>query len=456
MTDRAFDTNVLIIGAGPAGLALAVELARRGIAFRIIDRAEGPAAESRALGTQARTIEHLRMMGIGADRLTPSLIVRGITIHDGERRLATLPTHVSRPDVTYDGLLVMAQADTEQMLLRRLDELGARVERSTTLAALSQDGDGVLATLDGANGAEVVHSRYLVACDGARSTVRHHLRAGFAGATYPQEFLLADGTIDADLPRDLGNGWLHPDGLLFLLPLPEPGLWRVIVNAERPGEDDRTPPSLEDITTIVARRTGGSVQLVNTVWRSRFRINCRMVDHYRYGNVFLAGDAAHVHSPVGGQGLNTGIQDAVNLAWKLSLASRGRAATSLLDTYAEERMPVARGVLNGTDKGTRAIMTANPALRWLRDRAISAVSNIPAVQGALIKRISELGLDYRASSLTSPANRAGFDPGAPRPGDRAPQADLYPLAGDVPATLFDAYGRGGFTLLLFPDPTHLA
>ncbi|MGI9253382.1 MAG: hypothetical protein ACR2J8_06530, partial [Thermomicrobiales bacterium] len=113
-------------------------------------------------------------------------------------------------------------------------------------------------------------------------------------------------------------------------------------------------------------------------------------------------------------------------------------------------------VLNGTDKGTRAIMTANPALRWLRDRAISAVSNIPAVQGALTERISELGLAYRDSSLTGPANRAGFDPGAPRPGDRAPQADLYPLAGDVPATLFDAYGRGGFTLLLFPDPTHLA
>jgi 2-polyprenyl-6-methoxyphenol hydroxylase-like FAD-dependent oxidoreductase len=451
-TRNGHDTDVLIAGAGPVGLALAIELRRRGVAARIIDRSDGPATESRALGTQARTIEHFRMMGIGEDRLAPSLRIPGIAIHDGGSLVATVPTRVSRPDVTYDGILVMTQADTERMLLDRLDDLGGAVERGATLTALSQDAGGVHATITGRLGTETIRARYLAGCDGARSTVRHHLRAEFAGFTYPQEFLLADCRVAGNLGHDLGNGWLHPDGLLFALPLPYEGLWRIIVNTDRQAPDDRTAPTIEEVATLVRKRTGDALEITDAVWISRFRINCRMVNEYRHGAIFLAGDAAHVHSPVGGQGMNTGIQDAVNLGWKLALATSDRAAASLLDTYGEERMPIARAVLAGTDRGTRAIMTANPALRWLRDRALATAASIPAVQGVIAEQISQLGLDYRKSPLSGPAGRGGFAARSPRPGDRAPQAAFTHAATGNPSTLFDQYGLGGFTLLLFPDP----
>jgi 2-polyprenyl-6-methoxyphenol hydroxylase-like FAD-dependent oxidoreductase len=452
MSDTPADIDVLICGAGPVGLALAIELARRGSSVRIIDRAPAPATESRALGTQARTIEHLRMMGIDERDLQPSLRLRGLAVHDGQREVAVIPTRVERPDIVYDGLLIMSQAATERVLLARLTELGVEVERPVALAALSQDEHAVHATLSGPDGNETVHARYLAGCDGARSSVRHHLRAEFEGVTYPQEFLLADCRIGWDRPRDLGNAWLHPDGLLFALPLPEGDLWRVIVNADRPAPEEKASPTLEEIAAIAAARTGGDLPLLDATWLSRFRINRRMVERYRHGRVFLAGDAAHIHSPVGGQGMNTGIQDAVNLGWKLALAARGRAADSLLDTYAEERMPVARAVLTGTDRGTRAIMARNPVLRWTRDRAIAAATSVPAARGLIAEHLSELGVNCRESSLTGPPARPGFDPRAPRPGDRAPQASFLALPGTEDMTLFDRYGEGGFMLLLFPDP----
>ncbi|MFM9105142.1 MAG: FAD-dependent monooxygenase [Chloroflexota bacterium] len=447
------DTGVLIAGAGPVGLALAIELARRDIPLRIVDRSAGPAAESRALGTQARTIEHLRMMGIGEDRLVPSLRAREMVVHDGARVIARVRLRVERPDATYHGLLVMSQADTERMLLARLGDLGIAVGRGVSLTGFSQDDHGVIGTLSGPDGARTVRAQFLAGCDGARSAVRHHLREDFAGFTYPQRFLLGDCRIAGDRPRDQGNAWLHPDGLLFALPLPGDGLWRVII-ADRTAGDDAAPPAFDELAGVARERSRGTLTPSDPVWLSRFTVNCRMAGAYRFGRVFLAGDAAHVHSPVGGQGMNTGIQDAVNLGWKLALAVRGRASDPLLDTYAAERMPVARAVLRGSDRGFRAMMPANPALRWLRDRAIGLAASAPAFGAAVSERISELGIDYRNSPLTGPPARAGFGARAPRPGDRAPQASFEPAIAGEPATLFDVYGLGGFTLLLFPDPAN--
>lgn len=473
MAARESATDVLVVGAGPVGLALAVELARRGVACRIIDQNGGPATTSRALGTQARTIEALGFMGVPPGALAPSSRVRTMVIHDGPKQVARIPLLSERSDRAYDGLLVMAQSDTERVLLDRLAALGGQVERRTALVGLAQDERGATAALDGPNGEETVRARFVVGCDGFRSGVRRLLGIPFAGSSYPQAFALADLRIDWDLPRDEARAWFHPDGLFATLPLPEPGTWRLIadVPASAPAANadvhgitgevgDEPAIDLPFFQRLFAERTGNrTATLSDPTWLSGFRISRRMAERYRDGRCFIAGDAAHVHSPVGGQGMNTGIQDAANLGWKLALATMGHAAPGLLDTYATERMPIARGVLDGTDLGMRMITAANPAVRRLRDFALPRLAALPGARGMFAEQVSELGVNYRRSPLSVDATGAvqiPIVPGAPRAGDRAPQATFLDLPGRTPGSVFDLIATGGWTLLLLADPEHPA
>src|SRR5215216_3860194 len=397
----------LIVGAGPTGLTLAVELARRGVPFRIIDREPERTRTSRAIGTQARTVEVFRLMGIPETALEPAARPRALRFAEGDRTLARIEFGNGLPGAS-PRLISMDESDTERVLERRLDQLGGRVEWSTQLLGFRVDGARVTATLQGPGGTSEIEARFLVGADGAHSTVRHEAGIGFAGAAYPERFLLADLDLDWDLPHDEGHIWIGDDGLVAAIPLPGERRYRVIVPLP-PAYAAKEYPSEAEIAaeaeTLLRQRTGVSLRRIgDPVWASAFRIQRRQADRYRRGPVFLAGDAAHVHSPVGGQGMNTGIQDAFNLGWKMALAARDQAAPGLLDTYQAERHPIARGVLRGTHLGTRLFLAQNPLMRAVREHVVPALVNIPAVRRRIMTAVSQLSIGYRGSSLSVDAD----------------------------------------------------
>src|SRR5215212_4686258 len=453
-------TLVLIVGAGPTGLTLAIELARRGVPFRIIDREAERTATSRAIGTQARTVEVFRLMGIPETALEPATRPRALRFAERDCTLARIPFGDGLPGAS-PRLISMDESDTERVLEQRLEQLGGQVEWSTQLLGFRVGGERVTASLQGPDGTSELETRFLVGADGAHSTVRHEAGIGFAGAAYPQRFLLADLDIDWDLSHDEGHIWIGDDGLVATIPLPGERRYRVIVPLP-PAYAAKEYPSEAEIAaeaeTLLRQRTGVSLRRIgDPVWASAFRIQRRQADRYRRGPVFLAGDAAHVHSPVGGQGMNTGIQDAFNLGWKLALAARDQAAPGLLDTYQAERHPIARSVLRGTHLGARLVLAQNPLMRAIREWAVPAIVNIPSVRRRILTAVSQLAINYRGSSLSVDADdraesrgRLHRDAGGLRAGDRVPDATLLDARDSEPVTLYDLISHG-WTLLLFPS-----
>jgi 2-polyprenyl-6-methoxyphenol hydroxylase-like FAD-dependent oxidoreductase len=458
MTQSPHDTITLIVGAGPTGLTLAIELARRGVSFRIIDREAERTRSSRAIGTQARTVEVFRLMGIPETALEPAARPRALRFAERDRTLA----RIAFGDGTSGALprlISMDESDTERMLEQRLEQLGGRVERRTQLLGFRVEGERVTAILQGPDATSEFETRFLVGADGAHSTVRHEAGIGFAGAAYPQRFLLADLDIDWDLSHDEGHIWIGDDGLVATIPLPGERRYRVIVPlspASAAKEYESEAEIASEAETLLRQRTGVTLRRIgDPVWASAFRIQRRQADRYRRGPVFLAGDAAHVHSPVGGQGMNTGIQDAFNLGWKLALAARNQAAPGLLDTYQAERQPIARSVLRGTHLGTRLVLAQNPLMRAVRERAVPAIVGITPVRRRILAAISQLSIGYRGSSLSvdadDPAESRGWlrltAPGL-QAGDRVPDAMLIDTRGSEPVMLFDLISHS-WTLLLF-------
>lgn len=451
------DTSVLIVGAGPTGLTLAIELARRNVPFRLIDRDARRADTSRAIGTQARTVEVFRIMGIAEAALRPAVWPRALRFAERGRTLARI-SFASEPG-TGPRLLSMDESDTERVLEERLIQLGGRIERSAELTAFRLDEDRIVASLIEPDGESQVTARFLVGADGAHSAVRRGAGIGFAGERYPERFLLADIDIDWELPHDEGHVWIGGDDLVAVIPLPGERRYRVIAPLS-PGQIGREYASEAEIAaaaeTLLRTRSKVPLQRVGKpAWASAFRIQRRQAERYRVGPVFLAGDAAHVHSPVGGQGMNTGIQDAFNLGWKLALAARGIAAPGLLDTYEAERHPIARSVLRGTDLATRLVLARNPLVESIREHLVPAVVRLPPVQRRMLAAVSQVNIGYRGSAISVDAGHARGKRGrlerdaGIRPGDRVPDAVLVdPVAGqDV--TLFDLIARG-WVLLLFP------
>ena len=452
-------TLVLIVGAGPTGLTLAIELARRGVQLRIIDREAERTATSRAIGTQARTVEVFRLMGIPETALEPATRPRALRFAERDRTLARIPFGDGLPGAS-PRLISMDESDTERVLERRLAQLGGQVEWSTQLLGFQVDGEWVTASLQGPDGASQLETRFLVGADGAHSVVRHEAGIGFAGAAYPERFLLADLDIDWNLRHDEGHIWIGDDGLVAAIPLPGERRYRVIVPLP-PAYATKEYKSESEIAveaeTLLAQRTGVTLRRIgDPAWASAFRIQRRQADRYRRGPVFLAGDAAHVHSPVGGQGMNTGIQDAFNLGWKLALAARDQAAPGLLDTYQAERHPIARSVLRGTHLGTRLVLAQNPLMRAIREWAVPVIVNILPIRRRILTAVSQLSINYRGSSLSVEAedraesrNRLHRNARGLRAGDRVPDATLLDARASEPVTLFDLISHG-WTLLLFP------
>lgn len=430
--------DVLVVGAGPTGLALASTLAAYGLAVRVVDATAGPVPESRALAVQPRTLEVLPAP------VTGRLLERGNRgvrlVWHGGGRTAELPLFdLGLEDTAFPFLLFVSQAETETALVEHLAGLGTAVEWSTRLEALST-GDGEEAplrcTLTGADGRlSTVSARYVVGCDGAHSTVREAAAIGFTGGRYPQTFLLADTDADGVQPG-AAHVWLGESGPLFFFPLVRPAAWRVLTPRPSGSEDDDPERLRSELQSVVDAITDGTVRLGAPVWSTAFRIHHRHAESYRRGRVFLAGDAAHIHSPAGAQGMNTGIQDAVNLGWKLGLVCEGRARPELLDTYDSERRPVGALVLRFTDRAFTVATSTSPVVRLARTRlaprALAVAARAPRLRAAAFRTVSQLSVRYppmAAAPTTGPLpTRSLWVPFGrqphPRPGERLPDAPV--------------------------------
>jgi 2-polyprenyl-6-methoxyphenol hydroxylase-like FAD-dependent oxidoreductase len=426
---QAHDTStVLIVGAGPTGLTLACELARRGIACRLIEAVTGPQPGSRGKGIQPRTLEVFDDMGIGDRILANGRMTMPIrsTAPDGQVTLGGgEPAALrNRPDIPYTTSLITPEWRVEEALRFRLAQLGGAVEFGSALIRLGPSGEGVTALIVSAGKAETVSVRWLVGCDGGHSVVRRQAGIGFEGETREEvRMIVADVEVEG-LDRDVWSLWRHEDGLFALCPLPSTDVFQYQALL---AEGQEPELSLANMQAILERRTGRTdIRLHEPEWSSLWRANIRLVDRYREGDVFLAGDAAHIHSPAGGQGMNTGIQDSYNLGWKLAAVAQG-ADPALLDSYEAERRPVAAGVL----------ALSNARLKQTLEH------------GDIVSRRDastiQLDVSYRGSAL---ARDDRNDNAGLRAGDRAPDATkLTTVEGEH--RLFELTRGGRFTLLNF-------
>jgi 2-polyprenyl-6-methoxyphenol hydroxylase-like FAD-dependent oxidoreductase len=444
---------VLVVGAGPTGLALAAELAAFGVRARLIDRGLDRAHESRALAIQPRTLEVLAGLGVTGELIAGGNRAVQLRMHVPGRVLTVPMFDLGLDDTAYPFLLFLSQAETERVLGEHLAAAGIRVERGVDLAGLSNAADAATATLRHRDGREeVVSARYVAGCDGGHSAVRRLAGIRFEGSSYPQTFVLADTEADGVEPG-AAHVFLSGTGMLFFFPLGKPATWRLL--AMRPPAD-RTPPDtpvvLGEVQALAGTYTGGTVRLHDPVWMTNFRLHHRAATHYRAGRVFLAGDAAHVHSPAGAQGMNTGIQDAVNLGWKLAQTLRGGTDPALLDTYEAERAPIGKMVLRLTDRAFTIAASTNPVVRLARTRLAPAV--IPLALKARTARayafrtVAQLDIRYRHSRLSLDGPNPPRN--GPRAGDRLPDAGI--IHHGQPTSLHRALAGAGWHLLLCGPP----
>ena len=435
-----YDTEVLVVGAGPTGMVLASELTRHGVRCRIIDRLPHSSQESKALGVQARTLELFEKMGLARAMLECGVQIKGMSAYSHHQRIAHFDTR-SIPS-NYPFILSIPQWQTERILSEHLARQQIKTEREVALVALSQDDSGVEALLQRGDGQqERVRARWLAGCDGPHSTVRHLLKMGFEGRTFAQSFALADVFMDWYLPHQQAAFFLQEGDIVARFPLPD-SLHRIIV-AYKPGSAPEGDVTLEEVQQALERCGLKDARIHDMSWSSRFHINQRKVRHYRQGAVFLAGDACHIHSPVGGQGMNTGIQDAFNLAWKLALVSKQQAHPALLDSYEEERERVGRQLLRGTDLLSRLALLHKALPSRLRDRAAHLITGNKQVREFLATTISQLGVSYRHSSvicehqpgrLYETLSEHRLLPGEIHAGERAPDAHIH--LGTTPMRLY--------------------
>jgi 2-polyprenyl-6-methoxyphenol hydroxylase-like FAD-dependent oxidoreductase len=378
----AFDTDVLIVGAGPTGLTLATALAARGVPVLVIDRLREGHNTSRAAVVHARTLEALEPLAVTQPLVERGLRAQRFSIRDRDRVL--VPIAFDRLPTRYPYTLMVSQAVTEQVLLERLAQLGGCVRRPCALVGLHHDAHGATAELDDGS---CLRARYVVGCDGMHSAVRELSRIAFRGGSYGESFLLADVRLRGGAPRDEVALYFSPQGMLVVAPLPD-GVHRVVAPLEQAPEQ----PGADDVQALLDARgpQRERASVAEVLWGSRFRVHHRVADTYRAGRVLLAGDAAHVHSPAGGQGMNVGILDAVALAAALGRALGGDAAA--LDGYVSTRRPVAQQVVSFADVLTR-LATVRPALRGARNALLRTLSRLPAFRRRLAWRLS--GLVYR-------------------------------------------------------------
>ncbi len=424
-TDRAERSRtgvpVLIAGAGPTGLVLALWLTKLGVAVRIIDKTAEPGTTSRAVAVQARTLELYRQVGLAEAVVEAGVKVAGVNLWARGAKAAHVPLRNLGEGLSpFPYALTYPQDAHERLLVERLDALGVKVERRTELVRFEQRPESVRAVLKRPDGSEeVCEAAYLAGCDGARSTVREALGTGFPGGTYSGLFYVAD--VDAAGPT--ADGEIHVDfeeaDFLAVFPLKGTGRLRLVGPIQ---VEPNREPTFDNVSDRAIKNLKLTVAKAN--WFSTYRVHHRVAAKFREGRAFLLGDAAHVHSPVGGQGMNTGIGDAVNLAWKLAAVLNGGARDGLLDTYERERIGFARRLVATTDRVFTVATKRGVIARWVRTRlfpmTVALMFRLASVRRFLFRTVSQIGVNYRHSPLSEGAA------GAVRGGDRLPWVKTEP------------------------------
>lgn len=416
------DVEVLIAGAGPTGLVLAIWLTRLGVKVRIIDKTSEPGTTSRALAVQARTLELYHQVGLDVAVIAGGAKIQNLNFWVQGSRRARVPLQRTGEGLTpYAFALVFPQDAHERLLIERLVEMGVRVERQTELLRFSQRDGGVTATLRRPDGSEeVCNASYVAGCDGASSTVRGQLGIGFPGGTYTGLFYVADveakgEAVDGDLNVDIEDA-----DFVLLFALKGKGHVRLVGTVRDSPESDDGKLDFNDVRGKAIEHLKLDIDRVN--WFSTYRVHHRVADHFRDGRAFLLGDAAHIHSPVGGQGMNTGIGDAVNLAWKIAQVLRDGAGENLLDTYELERIGFARLLVATTDRGFTIVTRRGRFAAVVRTRIVPLIVpllfRLGAMRRLLFRTVSQTRVNYRGSPLSTGAA------GRVRGGDRLPWVDL--------------------------------
>jgi 2-polyprenyl-6-methoxyphenol hydroxylase-like FAD-dependent oxidoreductase len=403
MLNTTTDTDILIVGAGPVGLFLANECSRRGVRWRIIESRSSQSEHSKALAIFPRTLEIFDMAGIVGPFLERANRVTSVAVMTHDHTLARL--HFSPPESPYPFIAMVPQDVTERLLVEQLHRARGSVEYETTFVSATQEDDGVNVTLDRKGEPTKLRASFVVGCDGAHSAVRHLLDLPFDGAEYTDSFMLADVETNERLPGDEMHLCPSELGPVAVFPM-SASRRRVVATIEK---TEGETPSLGLVRRILVERAPSGLEARALHWSSYFRVHHRQAAHLRVGRMFIAGDAAHIHSPFGGQGMNTGLHDVWNLVWKLDLVVHGYGNEPLLESYTAERRPVIKHVIETTDFLTKVMGTPSKLAQSLRDAIIPMVSHLAPFQHAFVQRLSELGVAYRGSPIVEGAGNRYFD-----------------------------------------------
>ncbi len=444
----AIKTDVIIVGAGPTGLSLACQLIRYGVDFVVVEKKEGVTAFSKALGVHARTLEIYEQLGLAERAVAEGTIAaKARFIEGGEIRGEVDLASVGKGLSAYPYMLVLEQSKNEQLLYDYVLAHGKDVAWQSELATLTQDEAGVVVEIKSAAGeTRTIEAKYLVACDGAKSPVRHLLDLKFEGSTFERMFYVADARVEWEFSHDALQVCLAKHSIVAFFPMPGENRYRILGSFPEEFAKNEGEILYEEIESRIKSEAGLELDISDVRWFSTYKVHTRHVENFRKGRCFLAGDSAHVHTPAGGQGMNTGIQDAYNLAWKLAFVLQGKAGEKILDTYNAERLENAENLLNSTDRMFNFLAGEDWFMNLIRLHLFPQLAGralgIERVRKDFFKRISQIGINYRRHALSRHDGDGDF---AVKAGDRMP---YFPADG---ASVYDCLREPKFHLLMFSD-----
>jgi 2-polyprenyl-6-methoxyphenol hydroxylase-like FAD-dependent oxidoreductase len=448
-------TDILIVGTGPTGLMLANQLARWGVRALIVDRHSGPAQQTRAMAVQARTLEIYSKMGIVDQALALGARASGANMWANGRWTARIPLgEIGSSMSPFPFVLMLGQDDNERIMGETLRGHGIEVQWNTEVTALNQHPDHVEVTLKQPDGTDrKVTAAWVAGCDGSRSVVRETSGITFPGEPYEHVFFVADTEATGDMKQGELNVYLWRDGFHLFFPMRGKDRWRVIGILPKKFRD-RDDLRFDELVPVIRQEAGSTLVFKECSWFSTYRIHHRAAERFRDRRCFLLGDAAHVHSPMGAQGMNTGLQDAYNLAWKLALVVKGEADPSLLDSYEQERIPVAQRLLRTTDRAFQLVVSENWLAGLFRTKVMARLAAFAMtrerVRRLAFRTISQIGVRYRRSPLSQAS--ADLPEGAPAAGDRFPWLELEFEENGPVEDLFDKLDDTRFNLLVTEQP----
>jgi 2-polyprenyl-6-methoxyphenol hydroxylase-like FAD-dependent oxidoreductase len=448
LSEQSKSTDVVIVGAGPTGLALACQFVRYGVDFVIVDQREGITPYSKALGVHARTLEIYEQLGLAQSAVEQGTIASKVRLlNSGKVRAEIDLSNLGTGLTAYPYVLFLEQSKNEQLLYDYLKRYGKTVHWQTELVSFSQTEETVTVSVKGIDEAsQEIEAKYLVGCDGPKSPVRHGLGLGFAGSTFQRVFYVADAQIDWYLPHDAVQVSLLKDSLLVFFPLQGKNRYRIVGTFPEEFSKDDGEVLYAEIEQRIQTEAGFALNVHDVEWFSTYKVHSRHVSQFSKGRCFLAGDAAHIHSPVGAQGMNTGIQDGYNLAWKLALVLHGKANETILETYNQERLENAKHLLQTTDRAFQVAAGPNWLFAFLRITVFPLIFpyliSLNPVRHLLFPLLSQIGIRYRQSALSQ---RTGDEPFKVKAGDRMP----YFLVADQ--SIYDTLRQPKFHWLVFSN-----